>query len=370
MKTNELPIPDFFHSNHIKETAEHWNYNPNVSELFTKAMHWKQKHTISSVDKDKPDIRLLGIDLQKDFCLQDGTLFVAGQSGKGAIEDSIRISEFIYRNINILSKIKLTMDTHFLFQIFFAPFWITQEGNPLLEHTMIDLSSDGTYLVNIDPAGKLLNEHVRPNPAIASWICNGNYAWLTKQVQFYCKKLKEKGKYTLYLWPPHCLLGTEGHSIVGVIQEAVMFHNLTRGAEPQYEIKGGTLLTENYDPAAVEVSERWDGKGSIAQSRNVRFYQDLAEADALIVVGEAGSHCVPSMIEGLLNEVLQKDKSLVKKVYIVTDCMSAVTVTDSAGKILVDFTEKAENALQKFSDAGMHLVESTTPISSWPGINL
>ena len=35
-----------------------------------------------------------------------------------------------------------------------------------------------------------------------------------------------------------------------------------------------------------------------------------------------------------------------------------------------DFTPQAEAALQKFADAGMHLVTSTTPISSWPGLRL
>jgi hypothetical protein len=50
--------------------------------------------------------------------------------------------------------------------------------------------------------------------------------------------------------------------------------------------------------------------------------------------------------------------------------MSAVTVPDGNGGLAVDFTTQADAALQKFADAGMHLVKSTDPIASWPGIRL
>jgi hypothetical protein len=53
-----------------------------------------------------------------------------------------------------------------------------------------------------------------------------------------------------------------------------------------------------------------------------------------------------------------------------TDCMSAVTVPDGKGGFAADFTADANAAIQKFADAGMHLVKSTDPITSWPGIRL
>jgi hypothetical protein len=36
----------------------------------------------------------------------------------------------------------------------------------------------------------------------------------------------------------------------------------------------------------------------------------------------------------------------------------------------VDFTDQADAAFQRFADAGMHLVRSTTPMVSWPGLTL
>ena len=62
------------------------------------------------------------------------------------------------------------------------------------------------------------------------------------------------------------------------------------------------------------------------------------------------------------------DPALARKVYLLTDCMSAVTVPDGRGGFAVDFTTAATDALQRFADAGMHLVSSTTPLASWPGL--
>jgi nicotinamidase-related amidase len=74
---------------------------------------------------------------------------------------------------------------------------------------------------------------------------------------------------------------------------------------------------------------------------------------------------VKSTIDDLLGEIAAQDPALAKKVYLVTDCMSAVTVPDGKGGFAADFTAQAETALQKFADAGMHLVKSTDPITSW-----
>ena len=101
---------------------------------------------------------------------------------------------------------------------------------------------------------------MRPNPAVASWLCNGNYPWLLKQVRFYCAELEKAGKYRLYLWPPHCLLGSDGHALVGVLHEARMFHSFARGAQSWVEVKGGNPLTENYSVLRPEVLMRHDGQ--------------------------------------------------------------------------------------------------------------
>ena len=89
------------------------------------------------------------------------------------------------------------------------------------------------------------------------------------------------------------------------------------------------------------------------------------QRDAVVIAGQAASHCVKSTIDDLLSEIAAQDANLAKKVYLVTDCMSAVTVPDGKGGLAADFTAQADAALQKFADAGMHLVKSTDPITSW-----
>jgi nicotinamidase-related amidase len=349
----QLPVPDLYEP----ANAERWAFRPDAQKVFEAACAWRTRQGIKPAGSDRVKIQLLVIDVQKDFCFPDGTLYVGGRSGRGAVEDSDRIARFVYANLGVLTDITCTMDTHFPFQIFFPSFWLDAADKPLTAHTVIT-------------AADIRSGKVRPNPAVAWWLCNGNYNWLCEQVAFYCSELEKAGKYTLYLWPPHCLLGSDGHALAGVIQEARLFHSFARGAKSWVEVKGGNTLTENYSVLAPEVLMRHD-RQPLAQ-RNTQFIKTLLDADAVVIAGQAASHCVKSSIEDLLREIRTKDEKLARKVYILKDCMSAVAVPDPAarGKFLVDFTPQADAALKKFSDAGMHVVDSTTPMVDWPDLAL
>jgi nicotinamidase-related amidase len=154
---------------------------------------------------------------------------------------------------------------------------------------------------------------VRPSPAMARWLCDGNYPWLLRQVRHYCEELERAGKYRLYLWPPHCLLGSDGHALAGVVHEARLFHSFARGAQSWVEVKGGHPLTENYSVMAPEVLTRHDGR-PLAQ-RNTQFLKTLLSADAVLIAGQAASHCVKSSIDDILGEIVATDPDLAKKVY-------------------------------------------------------
>ncbi|HUJ62945.1 MAG TPA: nicotinamidase [Kofleriaceae bacterium] len=341
-----LPIPDFFDPAH----AAAWSYRPDAAALHAAAHAHRARHRIKPAAADERRVHLLLIDVQKDFCFPEGTLYVAGRSGTGAVDDARRIAEFIYRNLGAITDITTTLDTHLAYQIFFPSFWLDRGDHPL--------SAFRTVSADDIAAGE-----VRPNPAIAKWLCGGNYTWLCKQVLHYCRELERAGKYQLYLWPPHCLLGSDGHALAGVIHEARLFHAFARTAQSHVEVKGGNPLTENYSVLRPEVLSRFDG-APLAQ-RNTQFVQTLLAADAVIIAGQAASHCVKSTIDDLLGEIAAQDPALASKVYLVTDCMSSVTVPDGKGGLAADFTAQAEAALQRFAAAGMHLVTSTDPIASW-----
>ncbi len=357
-----LPNPSFYDARRAAE----WGYRPDAERLFAEAIGWQMRHAVTPAAKDKFRLHLLLIDMQKDFCFPEGTLYVGGRSGTGAVDDARRIAEFIYRNLSVITDITTTLDTHFAFQIFFAPFWETEDGKPLAAHTLINIDPTGA-LVNTDPTGKLIHANVRPRPAIAKWLCGGNYPWLMKQVRFYVEELKRGGKYLPYLWPSHCILGSDGHALSPIIHEARMFHSLTRFAQSWSEVKGGHPLTENYSVLRPEVLLRWDDQ-PLAQ-KNTGFIEKLLEADAVVIGGEAASHCVKSSIDDLLDEIKVQDPTLAAKVYVMEDCMSSVAVPDGKGGFIADFTPEAEKALRRFRDAGMHVVKSTDPIETWDGMS-
>ena len=92
----------------------------------------------------------------------------------------------------------------------------------------------------------------------------------------------------------------------------------------------------------------------------------LLSADRLIVAGQASSHCVKSTVEDLLTAIRARDPKLARKVFLLEDCMSAVTVPDGKGGLAADFTPQADSALDQFAEAGMHRVRSTTPVAALP----
>lgn len=351
MNRTPLPVPAFFDA----ANAGRWEYNPNAMDVFAAAATARAQHAVKAAGSDKTNVHLLLIDLQLDFCHPQGTLYVGGRSGRGAIDDNVRIAEFIYRNADLVTGITTTMDTHFAFQIFTPAFWETANGGPVAAFT--EISADAVA------AGAF-----RPTKAMAAWLCNGNYLWLCRQVEYYCRELEKTGKYKLMVWPPHCLLGSQGHALAGVIHEARLYHSFLRGSQSLVEIKGGHPLSENYSVLSPEVRGRHDAKPEL--QKNVAFVKTLLASDVVIIAGQAASHCVASSIDDLLGEITATDPALARKVYILKDGMSAVTVPDGKGGFFADYTPQAEAALKKFEAAGMHVVSSTDPIESWPNVRL
>lgn len=349
MARRELPLPPFYRP----AASGQWDHRPDAQALFEAARGWRERHAVAPSEEDSLDLHLLLVDEQKDFCFPEGALYVGGRSGRGAVDDGRRLCEFVYRNLASLTRITATLDTHLAFQIFFASFWVDREGRPLGPHRTI-------------AASDVRAGSVRPNPAVAGWLAGGDAAWLLEEALHYCESLEREGKYQLYLWPPHCLLGSEGHALAGAIQEARLFHAYVRGAQTWTEEKGQHPLTENYSALRPEVLRDHDGR-PLAE-KNARLLESLLASGALVVAGQAASHCVKSTVEDLLAEIRARDPGLARKVYLLVDCMSAVAVPDGGGGFVADFTLQAEEALAAFAGAGMHLVRSTDPLDSWPGL--
>ncbi|OUL24108.1 isochorismatase [Nostoc sp. T09] len=339
--TTQLSIPPHFN---LEKVGEVWRVP--YQELASEAEAWAQKLNIQPAAFDKRRICLLLIDVQNTFCIPGFELFVEGKSGTGAVEDNQRLCEFIYRNLGVITTIVPTMDTHTAMQIFHPIFWINAAG----EHPIPAATS-------ITPTD--LEQGIwKVNPAVANSITKGDYELLKKHAYHYVKQLSQDGKYPLTVWPYHSMLGGIGHALVSSVEAAIFFHCIARQSLTQFEIKGDNPLTENYSVLRPEVLIGFD-QNPLAQ-KNTRLIQQLLEFDAVIIGGQAKSHCVAWTIDDLLTEIKQIDANLAKKVYLLEDCTSAVVVPG-----VVDYTEQADAAFARFAAAGMHIIKSTDPIQSF-----
>ena len=351
--THGLPMPSFFAQSR-KKMDKVWRVP--YQERAAQAEEWALQHSLQAAAKDSFRICLMPIDCQNTFCLPDFELFVGGRSGRGAIDDCERLCEFIYRELGVITEIDPTLDTHKAMQIFHSVFLVDEHGKHPAPMTPI--------LVEEVERGKW-----KINPGVVS-STGGNYMALERHLLHYCRELKAGGKYTLFVWPYHGMLGGIGHALVAAVEEACFFHNLARCSQTGFEIKGGNALTENYSVLQPEVLTT-DGGRPIAQ-KNASFVKKLLDFDAVVIAGQAKSHCVAWTIDHLLKEILAQDAKLAQKVYLLEDCTSAVFVPKSVTGLPedIDFTDDADKAFQRFADAGMHLVKSTDPIESWEGIKL
>jgi len=327
----QLPIPQYFQPTSVGEI---WRvpYQDRSSE----AKLWADKHQLIPTAQTQSNVKLLLIDVQNTFCLPGFELFVGGRSGRGAIEDNMRLCEFIYRNLGEIDQIIATMDTHHLHQIFHPAFWIDEHG-----------AHPTPAVTTIEPAD-VISGKWRANPAFG----NEQPEQLQAYALHYVQQLSDGGKYPLLIWPYHAMLGGIGHALVPAVEEAIFFHGIARTSQATFSIKGDRTLTENYSALAPEVFT--NQLGETIANKNDSLIAQLLTADKLMIAGQAQSHCVAWTVNDLLTEIQAIDPQLAQKVYLLVDCTSPVVIPG-----VVDYTAQADAAYQRFAEAGMHIVKST-----------
>jgi nicotinamidase-related amidase len=337
-----LPFPSHFESAQVNQV-----YRVPYEIRATEARQWAVIHHIQPAVQDNRKIALVLIDIQNTFCLPDFELFVGGRSGTGAVEDNVRLCEFIYQNLGQITSIAATLDTHTAMQIFHAVFLVDNNGNHPNPMTMVtaDDIRTGKWQFNPVLAGGL---------GLAAEEGHQHLAYYTAQ-------LHSRSKYDLTIWPYHAMLGGIGHALVSAIEEGIFFHSIARYSPCDFILKGDNPLTEAYSAVGPEIIEGFKGEKLAIRSR--KLLEKVQNHDAVLIAGQAKSHCVAWTVSDLLDDIRMVDPALARKVYLLEDCTSPVVVPG-----VVDFTEPAEKAYTRFADAGMHLVHSTEPMEKWPGM--
>jgi nicotinamidase-related amidase len=338
----ELPLPAHFDASRAGEV---WRvpYEDRARE----ASEWAERHGLRPAAGDEFRVALLAVDVQNTFCVPGFELFVAGRSGTGAVDDNRRLCEFIYRNLGTITQVFPSLDTHHAMQVFHAIWLVDEHGNHPAPYTLISAEDV--------EAGRW-----RVNGAVAEALGIGE-DYGARHLAHYTRRLAEGGKYDLTIWPYHAMLGGIGHALVSLVEEAIFFHGVARSSRPEFQVKGEKPLTEHYSMLGPEVTEGPDGEP--LAGRNMELIERLLTFDAVVVAGQAKSHCMAWTIDDLLGDDDARERQLAERTYLLEDCTSPVVVPG-----VVDYTDEADAAFKRFAAAGLHVVRSTDPLQSWPGL--
>jgi nicotinamidase-related amidase len=226
-------------------------------------------------------------------------------------------------------------------QVFHAVWLVDEHGNHPAPYTLVSPDEVEAGRWRVDEA---VAEALGIDPGYAA-----------RHLAHYTRRLSEGGKYDLTIWPYHAMLGGIGHALVPAFEEAVFFHGMARYSPPDFQVKGDRPLTEHYSMLGPEVTRGPDGDP--LGRFNSELIEKLLTFDAVVVAGQAKSHCIAWTIDDLL----EHERGLAERTYLLEDCTSPVVVPG-----VVDYTDEADAAFERYAEAGMHVVRSTDPIEQWP----
>ena len=260
---------------------------------------------------------LLLVDMQNDFCTPEGSLYIPG-----SVENCTNTARFIQKNSEYIHSIYATFDCHCTYHIAHAVFWRDANGNIPPDYTEITYAdySRGKYRP-VDPS-------------------------VEKRVEKYLQELEARGRYSLILWPPHCLMGSYGMMLEKQVWEAGHAWELSRPMlKAHFIMKSLNAYTEHYSVLQSEVPDPDD------PSTHMNFYliNRLKRADRIIVAGEALSHCLGQTIRDLTAYIPPSSFVLL------TDCTAPVAGFEKYAKLFVE--EMGKRGMQCMKSTELNLAD-------------
>lgn len=263
---------------------------------------------------------LLLVDAQVDFIHADGTLSVPG-----AVDDTRRTVEWLYRHIGEVTTIAASLDSHVPIQIFFPTWWIDADGQHPEPYTPI-------HSVDVERG---------------RWRALYDPEWSME----YVEQLEQHSKKELMIWPYHVLIGTVGHSLTPALYEAIAFHTAARQSQPVFLAKGSIPKTEHYSILEPEVKVPEAPLGSL----NTEFLSMVATYDRIYIAGQAKSHCVLETVSSMMR-YFEDRPDVIAKMRVLMDC------TSSVAHPVIDFDALADAAFANFAERGLTLTTSLGPL--------
>ncbi|HRI56564.1 MAG TPA: hypothetical protein PK170_05655 [Anaerolineae bacterium] len=302
------PFPSFYDPRRIGAL-----FHPDMARITAEA----DAAGLPPASQDATRVHLLLIDMQVDFCHEAGSLYVPG-----ALGDVQRTIEFIYRNAAQISQITCSLDSHLPRQIFSPNWWADAAGNHPAPFTIVSAAEvqSGRWQPLVEP----------------DWS------------RAYVTRLEQEAKKLLTIWPYHVLIGSPGHMLDPELWSAVVWHALARKTQPRWLVKGSEPRTEHYSIVQPEVPL----PGMVNRGKNQALLDELAEADLIVLAGEAMSHCVLETLEDLV-EAFGDRPELLRKLMLLRDCTSPVLHPQ------IDFRAIAEARLAEFKRMGVQIAVST-----------
>lgn len=240
---------------------------------------------------------LLIIDPQNDFH-GGGSLAVPG-----ADEDAMRTNQFILANLDNITRIVITLDSHHKIDIGHGGFWTAGDDSTRRPAPFTLISKEDVEKRVWVPQ---LGEH-------------------EEHCRWYLESLESKGRFKHIIWPEHCLIGTTGHAVKASIMEAAHIWCDKHNKQVEWVIKGENPLTEMYSALAAEVPIDVDIKTCMNQNlRNTLLPSKSNPESQLIVCGQAMSHCVNFTLRDICAGTQDNTETDIKKIALLSDCASPV----------------------------------------------
>jgi nicotinamidase/pyrazinamidase len=247
----------------------------------------------------KQNIHALLIDCQNGFVLNQnytpnlpgGHMNLCVEGGQANMDN---LASMFKKHHKKIKDIHATLDSHQTIHIATPVGWVDKDGNHPNPFTIISLDEvkAGTWRAT------------KPS--------------LQAKFEGYVAALAANGRYPLCIWPPHCIIGTEGHNVYQPLREALAEWELDFNVV-DFVTKGSNPFTEHYSAVQADVIDHADPNTQL----NMPLIKNISDDSVsyILIGGLALNFCVANTIIDTANNI---SADAVKKFVLLEDATSPV----------------------------------------------